>query len=279
MDIAGTNQRIKCKLRNPTKSWLLIYFQINSINPASYAGFFIATFSVLLSIYFFMHRFLYCLFFLSIVSSAQQREPKIKSKLQESDTLVVNSGKKDSLKVFVPTINDYHFFTQNSEKKFFDTLLTANKSYAFSQYTNKDIFGKIQFANIGSGYNTLSYSWNNFDAFSLIPTNKSYGIIQADQIKYYDVKTPTTTFVFHNGVSNGAALYSTYTQNIGKRFNFAVEYFGLRSLGGYQNALAVSNNTCVSAHFISKRAQYELFAHYIHQNIINQENGGDYSFV
>jgi hypothetical protein len=32
-------------------------------------------------------------------------------------------------------------------------------------------------------------------------------------------------------MKQGAALNSTYTQNIGKNFNFAVEYMGLRSQG------------------------------------------------
>jgi hypothetical protein len=52
-----------------------------------------------------------------------------------------------------------------------------------------------------------------------------------DDVKYYDVKTPTTSFVYHNAMKQGAALNSTYTQNVGKNFNFAVEYMGLRSQG------------------------------------------------
>lgn len=33
------------------------------------------------------------------------------------DTLVIDSGTKDSLKIFKPTINDYQYQTQFSEKK------------------------------------------------------------------------------------------------------------------------------------------------------------------
>lgn len=220
-------------------------------------------------------RLLFCiLIFFSIPAYAQIKPSAKVNTVTVEDTLVVNSGKKDSLKIFVPTIKDYQYYTQYSGKKIFDTLLTADKSYSFTQYTNTDNFGKLQFANIGSGYNPLAYEWNNKGNLSLMPTNKSWGILTADQIKYYDVKTPTTAFVFHNGVNNGAALYSTYTQNIGKRFNFAIDYYGLRSQGNYQNSLAVNNNTTFSAHYISKQGQYELFAHYIHQNITNQENGG-----
>jgi hypothetical protein len=191
-----------------------------------------------------------------------------------SDTLVIDSGKKDSLKIFKPTIQDYQYQTQFSEKKIFDTVMTFDKTNVFSQYNNRDNFGKVQFANIGAGFNPLSYEVNAEGNLSLLPSNKSYGILAVNDIKYYDVKTPTATFIYHTAMRNGAALTSTYTQNIGKRFNFAVEYMGLRSQGFYRNSLAANNNTLFSGHYISKSGNYELFAHYLHQNVNNEENGG-----
>lgn len=190
------------------------------------------------------------------------------------DTLIVDSGTKDSLKIFKPTINDYQYQTQYSEKKIFDTAMTFNKTYIFSQYNNIDNFGRVQFANIGAGFNPLSYETNAEQNLSLLPTNKSYGILGVNDIKYYDVKTPTATFIYHTAMKNGAALQSTYTQNIGKRFNFALDYMGLRSQGFYRNSLAANNNTLFSGHYTSKSGNYELFAHYLNQNVNNQENGG-----
>ena len=191
-----------------------------------------------------------------------------------SDTLVIDSGKKDSLKIFKPTIQDYQYQTQFSEKKVFDTVMTFDKTYIFSQYNNRDNFGRVQFANIGAGFNPLSYEVSAEGNLSLLPTNKSYGILGVNDIRYYDVKTPTATFIYHTAMRNGAALQSTYTQNIGKRFNFAVEYMGLRSQGFYRNSLAANNNTLFSGHYISKSGNYELFTYYLHQNVNNQENGG-----
>jgi hypothetical protein len=107
-----------------------------------------------------------------------------------------------------------------------------------------------------------------------LPTNKSYFLKGINDIRYYDVKTPTTAFIYHNAVRNGAQLQSTYTQNIGKTFNFAVEYIGLRSQGLYRNSLAANNSTEFSGHYFSKNKKYEAFAHFIHQNVNNQENGG-----
>ncbi|SDL56436.1 putative porin [Chryseobacterium taihuense] len=224
-----------------------------------------------------MKYIFFIIFFLSISVNAQVIRNKTDSNRLEkkmSDTLVIDSGNKDSLKIFKPTIYDYQYQTQFSEKKIFDTVMTFNKTYIFSQYNNRDNFGRVQFANIGAGFNQLSYELNAEQNLSLMPENKSYGIIGINDVKYYDVKTPTATFIYHTAMRNGAALQSTYTQNIGKRFNFSLDYMGLRSQGFYRNSLAANNNTLFSGHYTSKKGNYELFAHYLHQNVNNQENGG-----
>ncbi|MGI9581757.1 putative porin [Chryseobacterium sp. RRHN12] len=222
-----------------------------------------------------MKYILFILFSLSFVARAQVvNKADVKPQPKKEDTLVIDSGKKDSLKIFKPTINDYQYQTQFSEKKVFDTVMTFDKTYIFSQQNNKDNFGRIQPANIGSGFNPLVFEVNDEQNLSLLPSNKSYMIIGANDVKYYDVKTPTASFIYHNAMRNGAALKSTYTQNIGKRFNFALEYMGLRSQGLYRNSLAANNNTLFSGHYVSKSGNYELFAHYLHQNVNNQESGG-----
>ena len=192
----------------------------------------------------------------------------------QQDSLIVDKGKKDSLKIFKPTINDYLIQNQFSDKKVFDTVFTVDKSYMFTQFNNRDNFGKIQFSNIGSGYQDLVFNVNKEQNLALLPTKKSHFILGIDDVRYYDVKTPTTSFVYHNAMKQGAALQSTYTQNIGKNFNFAVEYMGLRSQGLYRRELAASNNFIFSAKFNSNNNRYKFFTHYIHQNVNNEENGG-----
>lgn len=196
------------------------------------------------------------------------------NRIKPQDTLVIDSGTKDSLAIFKPALTDYTFKTQFSAKKVFDTDLNPEKTFVFSQYNNRDNFGKIQFANIGSGFQDLVFDVNTEKNLAVLPSRKSDFILGINDIKYYDVKTPTTTFIYHNAVSSGAELQTTYTQNIGKNLNFAVEYLGLRSLGFYQNSLASSNNVTLSAHYLSKNNKYEAYGHYIHQNVNNQENGG-----
>ena len=221
-----------------------------------------------------MRYLLFCLLFLTCGVQAQTLNKTDSNRVKPGDTLVIDSGFKDSLKVFKPTIYDYTYRTQFSEKKIFDTAFTQDKTFIFSQYNNKDNFGKIQFANIGAGFQPLVYEVNTEQNLSMLPSNKSYFLRTIDDIKYYDVKTPTTAFIYHNSSRNGANLYSTYTQNIGKSFNFAIEYTGLRSQGKYRNSLASNNTVQFSAHYLSDNNKYEAFAHFIHQNVNNQEYGG-----
>lgn len=209
-------------------------------------------------------RYIFFMLFIGVWGQAQITDSEI----------IIDNGNKDSIKIFKPTINDYQYRTQFSEKKAFDTTFTIDKYYQFTQFNNKDNFGKIQFSNMGSGFQQLIYETNFEEDLALFPTKKSFTFLGIKDIKYYDVKTPTTIFHYHNGYNNGGALQSTYTQNIGKRFNFAIKYMGLRSQGFYQRDLASSNNSIFSTHYLSKNGRYEIYTHYIHQNISNEENGG-----
>lgn len=210
-------------------------------------------------------RYIFFALFLGIWAKAQTTN---------DESIIIDNGDRDSIKIFKPTINDYLYYTQFSEKKVFDTVFTIDKSYHFTQYNNQDNFGRVQFSNIGSGFQQLKYIQSTEEDLTLLPQKKSFFILGIKDIKYYNVKTPTTAFHYHNGVNNGGVLQTTYTQNIGKRFNFAIEYMGLRSKGFYQRELSASNNLTFSGHYISKNQKYELFSHYINQNISNEENGG-----
>ncbi len=221
-----------------------------------------------------MKCFLFGFLFFGFPTHAQVVNKTDSNTIKSQDTLVIDSGQKDSIKIFKPTIQDYRYQTRFSEKKIFDTVLSKEKTFTFTQYNNRDNFGKIQFANIGSGFNPLAFEFNTEQNLSLLPTRKSFFILGVNDITYYDVKTPVTSFIYHNSVSSGVALQTNYTQNIGKNFNFAVEYMGLRSLGVYQHNLAANDNTVFSGHFLSNNGKYEAFAHYIHQNVNNEENGG-----
>lgn len=221
-----------------------------------------------------MSRILFCLLLISGFVSAQIKLGRANPSKSAEDTVVIKSTKADSLKIFHPTIEDYQFKTENGQYQIFDTIFTAEKIFKFTQFNNQDNFGRVRFDNVGRGFNPLVYAVDPNQELALLPTGKSFGILSPADIKYYDVKTPTTTFEYHSAVGNGNVLNSTYTQNVGKRFNIAVNYLGLRSLGLYQNSLAVNNHFNIAAHYQNKSGRYELYAHYLNQNVNNDENGG-----
>ena len=103
------------------------------------------------------------------------------------DSVIVDNGKKDSMKIFRPVISDYKFKTQRGEAKIFDTVFSHEKTYIFSQYNNRDNFGKVQFANSGQTFNPLVYETNLQQNLAVLPTGKSFAILGVDDIKYYDV--------------------------------------------------------------------------------------------
>ncbi len=217
-------------------------------------------------------RYLLILLLFSAAMQAQiKKKPDVK---KNSDTLVIDNGKKDSVVIYKPTIDDYRYKTEKSDYKSVDTTFAAHNAEVYTQYNNRDNFGKIQFANIGSGFQNLQYEISPEQELSLMPANKSYWIKAIKEVRYYDVKTPTTQFVYHSAMKNGGVLQSRYTQNFGKYFNFAVEYAGLRSQGFYNNSLAANNNFTVSAHFQSRNGRYEFYTHFLHQNVNNEEYGG-----
>lgn len=219
-------------------------------------------------------RYLFFLVLMVHSFSAQVINKTDSNRIRTQDTLVVDNGRKDSIKIFKPTIADYKYKTQFGQPQIFDTTFTVQRSYALTQYNNRDNFGKIQFANIGAGFQDLIYRPLPEQSLTVLPTNKSHFIIGIDEVKYYDVKTPTTRFIYHSAMQQGAALQSTYTQNFGKNLNIAAEYMGLRSKGFYNNSLAANNNTIFTAHYRTANGKYEAYAHFLHQKVNNEENGG-----
>lgn len=191
-----------------------------------------------------------------------------------TDTLVIDNGQRDSLKIFKPSIADYRYKTQYGDEKVFDTTFALQKAYELTQYNHEDNFSRIQFNNIGSGFQDLAYKYYPKQNMLVMPTRKSYFITPKEEVKYYDVKTPTTSFIYNSAMRNGASLQSTYTQNFGRKFNFAVQYTGLRSEGFYTNNLAANNSLIFSGRFKSDNGKYEAYAHFLHQNVNNEENGG-----
>ncbi len=179
----------------------------------------------------------------------------------------------DSLEIHHPTIQDYKYWTErNSQLEIIDTTLTIESFYN-QNFTQKDVFGKMFFPNFGQTFNPLEYEERN-PRVQLLPTGKSFNYLYPEDIKYYDVKTPTTEFIYENGLREGQYLSTTFTHNLTPQLNYSVRYRGLRSAGRYQNNFASNNAFIAAISYRSKNERFKLWTHFISQNIDNEENGG-----
>lgn len=210
-------------------------------------------------------RFWYLFFILLLNYTFSQETP---SKNSSKDLI-----EKDSIKIFNPTWDDYKYQKANESYAVFDSTFTIKKLYQHNNFTQKDGFGKLFFANIGQAFQPLLYE-NNETEIEMIPFGKSVNLLKAEDIRYFNVKTPTTEFLYNNGFKEGHSLRTTFTHNITSRWNYAVEYHGLRSLGKYINELASTNTVVISSNYHTKNNRYLLKTHYVATNVNNQENGG-----
>ena len=125
-----------------------------------------------------------------------------------------------------------------------------------------------------------SYAWivtNNND-LTLFPDigfiAKQFSYFEIEDIKYYEVPTPTTEISYKTGLQQGQFLDAIFTLNFSKRFNVGILYKGIRSLGNYRNSLASHGNFRAVFSYRNKSERYAIRGHIATQDLTNQENGG-----
>jgi len=174
----------------------------------------------------------------------------------------------------IPTIDLFHKFSIERDSTQIDTSLTIQKEYLHN-YQQKDLLGKVLFANEGQYYNELFFNSTDLDANPDFGFNgKQQNYYRLDDVFYYSVATPFSEIQYRSVMEQGQILNTTFSINTSENLNFSLGYRGLRSLGKYFNQLASNGNFWFSTHFSSKNKRYKLMAHYTGQDLLNQENGG-----
>jgi hypothetical protein len=171
-------------------------------------------------------------------------------------------------------IEDYLIISYANDTTFVDTTLTIQKEYKFN-YLRKDNFGLMPFSNLGQTYNRLTY---NFENSSLMPVfgarARHFNYMEIEDINYYRVPTPLTELFYKTAFEQGQLADSFFTVNTTPQFNFSIAYKGLRSLGKYQHILTSTGNFRFTTNYRTKNNRYNLRAHIVTQDLLNQENGG-----
>ena len=186
--------------------------------------------------------------------------------LSSGETKVILSGKTK--------YTDYKIFSHKRDTTYVDTTLNIKKEYKFN-YLRKDNFELLAFHNQGQTFNNLGYSFNNIKQLPDIGfTSKQFSYIDIEDVKYYEVPTPTTEILYRTGLQQGQVLDALFTLNFSKRLNVSLSYKGLRSLGAYRKSIASNGNFRGTFHYRTKENQYEVRGHVTSQDFFNEESGG-----
>ncbi|MFK7078694.1 putative porin [Flavobacterium oreochromis] len=170
--------------------------------------------------------------------------------------------------------NWYKIYNLKKDTTFVDTSLTIKSDYKFN-LLRKDNFGLLPFANDGSVYTILDYSYNYTKALPNIGFNaKQFNYLNSEDILYYNVPTPLTELYFKTVLEQGQNIDAFITLNTSKKLNFSLAYKGLRSLGKYLNSLTSTGNFRFTSSYQTKNERYGFNLHFTSQDFTNQENGG-----
>jgi len=174
----------------------------------------------------------------------------------------------------VATLDMYRVITLERDTTYIDTSLTIKKLYSFN-YLRRDNFGLLPFPNEGQTYNTLQYSLNTFSPYPEFGFKaKQFNFLEANQIRYSSVATPVTELYFKSVMKQGQNVDAFLTLNLNPRLNFSIAYKGLRSEGRYINQMASTGNFRFTTSYNTKDKRYFANAHFVSQDIMNEENGG-----
>ena len=194
-----------------------------------------------------------------------------------SDTLIKGSSKSTSnknIKNKDVKITDYLIISQVNDTTYVDTTLTIQKEYKYN-YLRKDNFELMPFSNLGQTYNTLS---KDFENTSLMPEfgarARHFNYMEIEDINYYHIPTPLTELFYKTAFKQGQLLDAFFTTNTSKQFNMSIAYKGMRSLGRYQHILTSTGNFRFTSSYKTKNKRYVVNAHFVSQDLLNQENGG-----
>jgi len=216
--------------------------------------------------------FLYLLVVPTLLFSQEKIVPNNGLDMNTKYSSITDTVKKK--KSLVATIDQYKIITLEHDTTYVDTSLTLKSAYR-QNHLRKDTFGLLPFSNIGQTYNTLQYSLTSYSPYPEIGfKGKHFNYMEASDIRYYSAATPLTELFFNTTINKGQNVDSFITLNTSKNLNFSIAYKGLRSEGDYINQLVSAGNFRFTTSYATTDRRYALNAHFVSQDISNEENGG-----
>lgn len=186
-------------------------------------------------------------------------------------------SKRDSLKILRDTAKiyflDVNHFSETAITKYHyeDTGITNFR------FHDPNIIHQVNYSNLGNLgtvfqpilFKPIQHPGFQYGQFSLenylfTPTNTNF----------YLTLRPLTKLMYVVGVGPEQMLKVMHTQRVLKNLQLGVEYNHINSKGFYKHQNTIHHNFRMFGRYASKNNRYKMIAAYIHNNILNQENGG-----
>ena len=99
-------------------------------------------------------------------------------------------------------------------------------------------------------------------------------MLHHDNVRYYQTDIPYTSLAYLSGSKREEGVRVVHSRNFGKKLNLSVNLDKIGSQGFYTNQNLITSHFNVSTNFKSRDERYGYIAHYYHNRINANENGG-----
>lgn len=128
--------------------------------------------------------------------------------------------------------------------------------------------------NTGSPGQSMIYANPTGTGFKTGPDFMDVYGSKKEELRYFDTKRPFSKVFFLIGPKEEQVLKVKHTQNIGRPFNFGLEYTNVGSTGFYQRQKSLLNDVHFHSRFEAKNKIYGNFASFIYDKMSVEESGG-----
>ncbi len=192
-------------------------------------------------------------------------------------TTFLGTRAQDTIQPNFPDTTKVYYFYNNFETQGtqflteIDTLITNVENYdppTLPGYYYATL-GNPGLAHVNMVYNPVINSGFNFGIHSF-----DQYLYHNDSIQHYWVGKPFTHLFFIQGAKKEQNLHVDHSQNMASWITAGINFRYVNSPGYYTNQLSDDKNFVFKSRFHSKDFRYMVLAHYIHNKLKIEENGG-----
>jgi hypothetical protein len=156
----------------------------------------------------------------------------------------------------------------------FRALDTTSLGFQNFNPIQADNVPRLYLGNLGLAYKTIVLEERQDIGFNYGRNAYDIYLKRADDMEYYRVFSPYTNFNYFWNRRKEQLFNFTLSQNFGPRFNYAVNFNRLVSLGDYDRQKSDHLNYDISVWYTSRNRRYQVYSAFIVNDLLLQENGG-----